>query len=290
MRAYEHYGNDCIPLKGGTVDISAHEVRKGGTLAALAPPSGGAWGGTIVDKKLNKFLEELLGRDVLDEFSVECKDDKLDMERMLELKKRTLKRSMGEDDDEVHMKLPAQLFEVYKVKHPDKTFHTSVQMGKFKETVRQKRDRLHITKQLLINMFDESRDSVIQHLHMLLGQRELRDIKIIMLVGGFSESEIIQTAIKDAFPLHDVIAPEDGGTAIIKGIHRRRASSYLSNVLMPVNGFLVLSGEFFRIRVVLLVMCLNFVCFTGMGLATNVLCSALGLYSVLGFNVLVHFC
>lgn len=222
MRAYKHYCNtNCFILfKGGTVDISAHEVRRDGTLAALAPPSGGAWGGTIVDKKLNQFLEELLGRDVLDEFSVECKEDKLDMERMLELKKRTLKRSVCEDDDEVHMKLPVQLFEVYNEKHPGKPFDLSVKTGTFKQTVRKKRDRLHITKNLLINMFDESRDSVIQHLRMLVGKRELRDIKIIMLVGGFSESEIIQTAIKDAFPQHDVIAPEDGGTAIIKGSHR----------------------------------------------------------------------
>ncbi|WAQ93666.1 HS12B-like protein [Mya arenaria] len=98
-----------INLGGGTADITVHEVQYDGTLAALAAPSGGPWGGTLVESQLDKFLIGFLGKDVIDKFSEDFKPDKLDMDRMTEVKKRQIIPTT----DKVHIKLPTELYGLY---------------------------------------------------------------------------------------------------------------------------------------------------------------------------------
>lgn len=43
------------------------------------------------------------------------------------------------------------------------------------------------------------------------------DTDIILMVGGFSESQMLQEAIKSAFKSKTVIIPEDAGLAVLKG-------------------------------------------------------------------------
>jgi len=47
---------------GGTIDITVHEVVRGGKLRELTIASGGDWGGTLVDQEFEKFLEKVFGR------------------------------------------------------------------------------------------------------------------------------------------------------------------------------------------------------------------------------------
>jgi hypothetical protein len=49
--------------KGGTVDITVHEVVNDKELRELHRASGGAWGGTKVDDAFEIFLGNLLGKD-----------------------------------------------------------------------------------------------------------------------------------------------------------------------------------------------------------------------------------
>ena len=46
---------------GGTIDITVHEVCFGGKLKELFKATGGAWGGTMVDKEFWDFIAELTG-------------------------------------------------------------------------------------------------------------------------------------------------------------------------------------------------------------------------------------
>ena len=50
-----------IYCKGGTIDITVHEVCFGGELKELYKATGGAWGGTVVDKAFLDFMGELIG-------------------------------------------------------------------------------------------------------------------------------------------------------------------------------------------------------------------------------------
>jgi hypothetical protein len=50
-----------IHFKGGTIDITVHQVIVDGKLRELHKASGGAWGGTMVDKAYEQFLADIAG-------------------------------------------------------------------------------------------------------------------------------------------------------------------------------------------------------------------------------------
>ncbi|XP_053391613.1 heat shock 70 kDa protein 12B-like [Mercenaria mercenaria] len=202
-----------LDLGGGTVDITVHEVQRDGTLKELHSPSGGPWGGTVVDMSIDEFLDELFGPDVMREFRDECKTDDLDLQRTIELKKRTCKDI---ENDKVNLKLPTALYEFYEEK-TDQSFAASLPRSKFSKSVKKRRDRLNIENEMFLRMFKLSKGNLVNHVENLLRNRELRNVKTLMMVGGFSESDIMKNAIKTAFPSKQVIVPEQAGLAVVKG-------------------------------------------------------------------------
>ena len=45
----------------------------------------------------------------------------------------------------------------------------------------------------------------------------VKDVKIILMVGAFSESPLLQDAIRKAFPDRQMIVPQNVGVAVLKG-------------------------------------------------------------------------
>jgi molecular chaperone DnaK (HSP70) len=199
---------------GGTVDITVHEVQRDGTLKELHSPSGGPWGGTIVDKEIDIFLDDLFGKGVMGEFRDECKTDDLDLQRTIELKKRTCK----EGDDTVNLKLPQALYEFFEEK-TSTSFASILPRTKFSRSVKKKRDRLHIENDIFLQMFKSPKDNLVNHVENMLRKPELRNVKNIMMVGGFSECEIMRNAVKQAFQSKNIIVPEQAGLAVVKGTY-----------------------------------------------------------------------
>ncbi|XP_053373619.1 heat shock 70 kDa protein 12B-like [Mercenaria mercenaria] len=202
-----------LDLGGGTVDITVHEVQTDGTLKELHSPSGGPWGGTVVDKGIDEFLDELFGPNVMREFRDECKTDDLDLQRTIELKKRACKDTEG---DHVNLKLPTALFESYEEK-TEESFATALPRNKFSTSVKKRRDRLNIENKIFLRMFKMPKDNLVYHVENLLRKPELRNVNTLVVVGGFSESDIMKNAIKTAFPNRQVIVPEQAGLAVVKG-------------------------------------------------------------------------
>ncbi|XP_052814187.1 heat shock 70 kDa protein 12A-like [Mya arenaria] len=108
-----------LDLGGGTIDITSHEVNCDGRLEALVEPSGGPWGGVLVDANWYKLFEELFGSDVVIEL---CEDftEKLDLDRLIELKKRVIQPS---DAELTRIKLPSVLFDIFAEKNEHVSFH-----------------------------------------------------------------------------------------------------------------------------------------------------------------------
>jgi hypothetical protein len=55
---------------GGTIDITLHQVKTTNPLSVdeIAPPSGGPWGSTYVDRKFTNFVEDLIGTEKMIQF------------------------------------------------------------------------------------------------------------------------------------------------------------------------------------------------------------------------------
>ncbi|KAH3716331.1 heat shock 70 kDa protein 12B-like [Dreissena polymorpha] len=202
-----------IDCGGGTVDITAHEVLKDGTLKSLSSPSGGPWGGTVVDKHFQIFIENIVEKDIYKQFSKECATDKLDLDRMIELKKRSMKPA----NEKVNLKFPNELFTFYEEKKKKKVEDT-LPIGPYKGKVTKKRDRIIVESSIMLDMFNESKNQTLAHVEGLLRKWELRGVKKLLLVGGFAESHVLQEAFRSKFgSAYEVMVPQQPDLAIVKG-------------------------------------------------------------------------
>ncbi|KAH3716326.1 heat shock 70 kDa protein 12A-like [Dreissena polymorpha] len=210
-----------VDLGGGTVDIAAYEMQDKGFISSLSSPSGGPWGGTVVDQEFRSFLESLFGKIVLDDM---CTLHSLEMDHAIE----ATKRAMAKSKEDVMFK-------------PPPVFDGINSMA----DVRTIRDRIVIGNNVFTKMFTTPIEKITDHVTTLLKDPILQGVKTILLVGGFAESDIIQNAMKDKFShRYNVIIPEEAGLAILKGaviygqnpcvvVTRRLAFSYGISIDVP---------------------------------------------------------
>ncbi|XP_060559263.1 heat shock 70 kDa protein 12A-like [Ruditapes philippinarum] len=205
-----------IDLGGGTVDITVHKVNQDGKLHEVYPPSGGPWGGTLVDEHIYNFLEDIFGRTVLEILKQESCTEMLDMVRTLELKKRQFK-STSDDEGKVNLTLPSSLFEIYQEENKTEDITDKLKRMYPKNEVTKKRGRLIIDEEIFSNMFEESIESLTDNIKAIFARPDMESINTLVLVGGYSECEILKTTIRETFRDKRVIIPEEAATAVVKG-------------------------------------------------------------------------
>ncbi|WAQ99137.1 HS12A-like protein [Mya arenaria] len=123
-------GGERLLQDGGTVDVTVHEVKPDGTLKELHKASGGAWGGTKVDQAYMELYENLLGKDVMEEFKHKSKFDFLDMHRDFEIKKRNL----NIESENINIRLSAALADHTK-EMTNKTVAKNVEIKGFSDRI-----------------------------------------------------------------------------------------------------------------------------------------------------------
>jgi hypothetical protein len=78
--------------------------------------------------------------------------------------------------------------------------------------------KIRVDAKIAQSFFKQSVDSILQHLASLLRRRLNKECTAIVMVGGFSESSILQDAVKCAFGRkYNVIIPDGAGLAVLKG-------------------------------------------------------------------------
>ena len=205
------HGTARVFLKGGTVDITAHEVQENGSLRSLLQPTGGHWGGTLVSGRFESFLEKIFTTEVLSRFKTEYKAEYLELKMLIEYKKRVQITT----SDEVTIRLPVELYNLF-TKMAGTTMKDLLLDTDF-GGVKMKRGGLKIKKEILIGLFDESKDAIIDKVKELLQVPAMENVQTILMIGGFSESPVMQDAIRTAFKDFHIIFPEDAGNAVMKG-------------------------------------------------------------------------
>ena len=200
------------------MDIAIHEVQAYGKLKAIYRPSGGVWGGTKVDDEFQAFLLKLCGMSAIRTLS---KHDMIEIQRSFEnAKKKINPTTLGF----VHVKLPIQLLQ---------------SMSPGVENCRVTGDKLSISANLMRGFFDKTIKKITQHIKHLLETPDLSDVGHLILVGGFSESQVFQAAIKETFPRMSVHTVVHSQSAVVRGavicgheprVIRWRKSSYTYGV------------------------------------------------------------
>ncbi|WAR26707.1 HS12A-like protein [Mya arenaria] len=156
-----------VDAGGGTVDIAVQELAENGSLKNIFKASGGDWGGTKVDEAYLRFLEDIIGKDSIDEFKRSYIEDYMFMSRHFEMKKREV--DPLNSDKPVVFRISATLPQLVK-QSKGKEIHDLINDSTFKNKVSIKADKLKVDMDVVKNFFKIQIDAIVDHVSNLLDQ------------------------------------------------------------------------------------------------------------------------
>ena len=130
------------------------------------------------------------------------------MTREFEVKKRTVSESRGSN---FISRIPIVLNE--KLTNDEKM--EKVQSSYLKDQVSFIKDKITLSPKLMKSFFNNSLENIISHVEKIMNV--IQDVNIILLVGGYAESQLVQDRIKKKFANYSIIIPQDCNLVVMKG-------------------------------------------------------------------------
>lgn len=196
------------------MDITVHEVQQNRQLSELDRASGGGWGGICVDMAFKSVLAEIATKEMIEGYRHKYPSEYLELFTQFENIKRRFKK--GYDLNSVtRLTLPFLNEECLNTLGRD--FTTLISSSQFKDQIIVRCDKMRIKLTLFETFFQPPCSGIIKHMEQLFQSSNVRDVKNILMVGGFSESWILQECIRTAFPDRQVIVPKEAGLAVLRG-------------------------------------------------------------------------
>ena len=198
-------------LGGGTVDVAVHEVQQDDLIRELHHATGGAWGGTYVDKNFVDLLVRVFGQASIDKFRREHQGDWVDlMSNKFESAKRC-----AEQNGKLFVELPFDFYgfmisEGKSVKDSINRFNNA--------NVKFSHGKLTINFPEVRKLFEPVFANILAHLKHLL--EKISNIKFMILVGGFATCRLLQDYLKEAFEKSfglRVIAAREPSLSVVMG-------------------------------------------------------------------------
>ena len=185
--------------------------------------SGGALGGSKVDENFTNLLIEILGEDFIIHFQKECPSEWFEIMTTFEQKKKSIKTN--NDDSIITIQLSWGM---------DKTFKEITGKDMLEVLNNTKVQGVKLTNGTLIfdrraidSLFEKATEQIVVHIRKELSKEKMKDVQMILLVGGFSESDFLQEAIRQAFDSrYSIMCPHEAGISskvqFFWAIHRIR--------------------------------------------------------------------
>ncbi|CAG2233352.1 unnamed protein product [Mytilus edulis] len=146
------------------------------------------------------------GKPALHKFRQENKSGQLDLQREFELKKRTIK---SDQTSKTTIRVPVSLKDAYAAVSGKELKSTHV--------AKLEKDKLRLAPDTATDLFAEPCAYIVSHLQKIFDDPKVKGTDTILMVGGFSESPLLQHEVKKAFPSKTIIIPPDAGLAVLKG-------------------------------------------------------------------------
>jgi hypothetical protein len=175
-------------------------------LKELCRASGGDCGGTSVDNAFYQIFVKLVGGPLLNTMKREYPEAYLDIFREFEAVKRSV---YTDTEDKVKMTIPRAILDDICKKHLKEDFEAVVQSSPYHDKMILRYDKMRIDANWIISMFKQASQRIIELISCVLKKMKRSNLKMIVLVGGFSGCKIIQDSIKSFFPNYRVIVPEE---------------------------------------------------------------------------------
>ncbi|XP_052068530.1 heat shock 70 kDa protein 12B-like isoform X2 [Mytilus californianus] len=203
-----------IDIGGGTVDIIAHKKIIHDKVEELCSASGNDCGGTRIDREFMQMIKTIVGKNVMEGLKKEYTLDYIDFIRVLEI----FKRGVGNRKKAtINMSIPVTALNDLCKKFGKGSFSEAVSQSDYKNDLHIKANVLQVQMTLAREKFKSITDKIVKEIENVLARIEGLTIDTFYVVGGCSESSIIQEAIKDSFKSKHIVTPEEPILAVLKG-------------------------------------------------------------------------
>ena len=197
-------------LGGGTADVTVHQVTEGG-VKELHHATGGAWGGTYVDKNFVQLLQHIFGEDVIKEYRAECPGDWVDLISMrFETNKRTASLNGA-----TYVEFPFS-FHSFLTERGSSAKEAIAAMNN--SDLKCSRGALAIKYPEVRKLFQPVFENIADHLETVIG--DVGGVEFMILVGGFATCDLLQTYLRERFeePFSlRIIIPPQCSLAVVMG-------------------------------------------------------------------------
>ncbi|XP_053391496.1 heat shock 70 kDa protein 12A-like [Mercenaria mercenaria] len=162
------------------------------------------------DREFKNLLVDIFGKETYNVFKKSETEDWLDFWRDFEVKKRSIDPN---NDSRINMKLPLSLINMYEERCKSK-LAVAIDTSKYRKSISFSGDKIKCLPTVFQVLFNNSIDNTTGLVKTLVMGA---NIKAILMVGGYSESPMLQEAVKSAFPELDIIIPTGASSTVLRG-------------------------------------------------------------------------
>mgnify|MGYP003687646659 CR=1 FL=1 len=124
----------------------------------------------------------------------------------------TKKRSVTSD---YNLHFSSKLSACFNEKFSNAVKMEKIESSYLKNKVSFMKDKLKVSPSLMKSFFKESLDNIVNHVENIL--EIIKDIDMILLVGGYVNSPLVQERFKNKFACCNIIIPQDSNLVVMKG-------------------------------------------------------------------------
>ena len=154
------------------------------------------------------MYDTIFGKEAIDKLKKEDMGEYLTIIREFEAKKRTVTANYGSC---FVTSMSAVLNEM--VANEEKI--QNIKSSYLKDKVSLVKGKLKLSASLMERFFKDSLENIIDHVQNIL--KSVEDVNMILLVGGYGESPLVQETFRNEFTNLQIIIPQDCNLAVMKG-------------------------------------------------------------------------
>uniref|UniRef100_A0A8W8L5R2 Heat shock 70 kDa protein 12A n=1 Tax=Magallana gigas TaxID=29159 RepID=A0A8W8L5R2_MAGGI len=204
-----------VHLGRSRANITVHQKCEDNTLDEVLPTRIGPWAATSVNDQIQRFLSELVREKLWEEFKTEYMEDYLELTRVLE---ELIRKARPDKRGSTRLAIPFALVKICTKSHGVKNFKEIIEKNDaHKNNVSFKSEKLVLNNDFFRGFFKKTVDGIVKHMDEIFQESRAKDVKIIVMVGCFSECPLVEDAVRKNFCNYSIIVPEDGDLAVLKG-------------------------------------------------------------------------
>lgn len=158
------------------------------------------------------MLIKIVGAPVIRKLYEEDRIEYQEMFRELETRKRRCCCS----NEKMTIRIPTTLLSLFK-NTTGETINESISNTTLAGKITVLGNKLIMKMELFVSLFQDAGSQIIVHVSDILKNPEIKDTNYFIMIGGFSESPILQNMIRSAFPNKTIIIPPEPTLEAFRG-------------------------------------------------------------------------